>query len=571
MTQDIRTLGDYVEKARNDSRLKRTTHSYIADMFQHYSPLEIFPNLRANKRQVGLVSQYFLGSANFGSLAERLLLLLGPQGVGKTTLCNDLKQSLVTYCKTDQGLAYAVAGCPFHQHPFDVLGAEDRGKHGLVWHQEAGPCPVCEKSLEQYGGWEQMPVTRFYYGPRSGIADHTAVDQRREDITEFLGDVDYSMVLKAKGSKSNPEAYDWAGKFVWANRGILDWDEILKSRRQLMTSLLMLTQSKAIAYPKFPKLHADIAIIGATNYGEYDLALKDNVLEPLFGRAFVVGFRYILDAKEEAEITKLRARQMQQYSKFKDDKSVLCINEAVLREYLAKLIVNSRMPEGESGLSPRVTLDIFSNAYMNATRKNAPCISFDQYRDSYEFVLSSELHKNKDLADKFSIDSKLAQQVTKEFFDQLWKTVAEKICATSDEFKRMGQNKYIEYLSVLERQSRGEELSQRDKELSAAVAHYLNTESQKQIQDQEAFERIFIVRLDEYKKQHYTQIERLRGPINNIVSSNIRTILKNYSYNEELHDKDRVLVNELTSAFGQAISGCRHCADGLLRFIGENL
>ncbi len=570
----LKTLGDYLEAAQSNHLLKRTTHTYIADMFRYYSRDELFPNIKGNDDQIARMSQYFLGGADRGSLSERLLLLLGPNGTGKTTTCNDLKQGLVRYSRTDAGIAYAVAECPFNQHPFDLVPSEEREAIGIKWYHEAAPCPVCELTLQKHeDNWKKMPITRFYYGPRNGLAEHTASDARREDITEFLGDVDWSMVQKIKGSKSNPEAYDWAGKFVWANRGILDWDEILKSRRQLLTPLLMLTQNKTVAYPKFPKLHIDTVIIGATNWGEYRQALKEDLLEPLFGRAFVVEFVYSLDACEESEIVKLRARQMQQYGKFKGEQVINCINDMVLERYIAELVVSSRRESsGKGGIPPRVTLDIFSNAYMNAAVNHEQCISFQRYRDSYDQILTSEEKKNPELKKVIGLDTATDVKVQENMKTNLWNLVRESACNSSEEFKRFGQSKYLEYLAILEKKQKDAKVSQREEELAMRVAQLLHTESNKRIQDQEPFERIFAQRIGEFKSIHYTQVEKLKPVINEIVSDHLRAILKNYSYDKNLSsESETAIINDIINTLMKSKISCKSCSVELLHFLGENL
>ena len=537
-------------------------------MFRFYTRDELFPSIKGNNEQIAQMSQYFLGAADRGSLSERLLLLLGPNGTGKTTMCNDIKQGLIKYSKTESGIAYAITDCPFNQHPFDLIPPEERENHGIIWYQDSAPCPVCEVNLQKNENrWKMIPVSRFWYKPRYGLAEHTASDARREDITEFLGDIDYSMVQKVKGSKANPEAYDWAGKFVWANRGILDWDEILKSRRQLLTPLLMLTQNKTVAYPKFPKLHVDTVIIGATNWGEYKQALKDDLLEPLFGRAFVVEFLYSLDPHEETEIVKLRAKQMQDYSRFKGENTVTCINELILEGYLSELIVTSRKEsKGKEGLPPRVTLDIFSNAYMNASAHKETCISIDRYRESYNTILSSEDKKNPDLNNRMGLDTAIDEKVKEKLKLSLWEFIKDISCTSSDEFKRFGQSKYLEYLSIIEKKQMDMKISEREAEFSANVAQLLPN-----VHDHDSFERIIAERLEEYKKLHYTQMDKLKPAINEFVSEHIKTILKNYAYKADMcSEAEKTFVEDMANVFSSH-SGCKKCAHELLCFLGENI
>src|SRR5437667_11816157 len=97
-----------------------------------------------------------------------------------------LKRKLEEYSHTADGAVYAIVGCPFHQHPFDVvpLGAREDG--GVYWHEEAVPCPVCDRLTSRPGGWKRLRVGRVDSSARgaSGVAKHTPTDLRREDMTE---------------------------------------------------------------------------------------------------------------------------------------------------------------------------------------------------------------------------------------------------------------------------------------------------------------------------------------------------------------------------------------------------
>ncbi|MBM3450443.1 MAG: hypothetical protein FJX78_05605 [Armatimonadetes bacterium] len=137
--------------------------------------------------------------------------------------------------------------------PADELDAE-----GFYWHEEAVPCPICDRLIQRHGGWANVPVQRMCLSVRhkTGIAKHTPTDLRREDIATFVGNINFAM-LKERGPTHDPQAYHFEGKIIWANRGIVDWTEVFKSRRQLPSLLLELIQSKRIDLANFPTVHVD--------------------------------------------------------------------------------------------------------------------------------------------------------------------------------------------------------------------------------------------------------------------------------------------------------------------------
>ncbi len=571
---DIKTLGDYVERALKDPRLKRATHTYMSDMFRSYSLEQIFPNVQGLREPLEEISQFYLGSANDGAQSERLLLLRGPAGGGKTLICNEIKNALKQYCRTDAGLTYQIENCPFHQHPFDLVPQHIREEKKIIWHSEAAPCPVCIPVLEKQK-WETIPVKRFFYGPKNGLAEHVGNDQRREDITHFLGNVDYTQVFKVKSAKANPEAYDWEGKLIWANRGVLDWIEILKSRRQLLVMLLELIQSKVIVMPSFPTFHLDIAFIGATNEGEYKLAQREKVLEPLFSRFYLVEVPLPLSPIDEANIVKHRAyTRMIPASTFRGEAVVQCINEPVLREYIAPLIIQTR--EGKvknkcAGVSPRTTLEIFSHAYNTAELQKKPCISFETYCQSYAHVLKSAVQKeDESLLALLQPDGEADEKIKEQFKAYLWRTISTVVCE-STECRRGGQNKYLEYVTILEKKTQGRPLTEQENILAKDITDLISTESGKGVVNKEAFHLMMAERLYELKKQHYTHNEQLKEAINQLVSEDVKSLLRNIDNEEQMDERDRLFLTEIIDAFARKEKCCRYCSKELLVFLGENI
>ncbi|HEY6104187.1 MAG TPA: hypothetical protein VI007_13285, partial [bacterium] len=380
----MQTIADYLEEARQDRRLRRTTHHYVSDMIEHFGRDRVFEGVFGMERQLDDIVAYF--RAHSMSMERRLLLLVGPQGSGKSMTVDRLKRKLEEYSHTGGGALYAVEACPFHQHPFDLVPQDVREEQGIYWHEEAVPCPVCDRVLARQGSWRAVPVVRIYISARDkiGVAKHTPTDLRREDITNFVGNINFAM-LKERGSTYDPDAYDFEGKIIWANRGILDWTEVFKSRRQLLSLLLELIQSKRIDLASFPTVHVDEVVIGHSNYPEYTVFVSEDIMEPLRGRIHKIDFPYNTDLDGEKKIYKTLIERANRIRN--EDKHVPEDVFELAARYALKTRADS---QGLRGLSPRFFEDAFSYGYTLADR----CLDLDVVSAAIERTFEHQSFKD---------------------------------------------------------------------------------------------------------------------------------------------------------------------------------
>src|SRR5574341_2162344 len=147
----MQTIAEYLEEARQDRRLRRTTHHYVSDMIEHYGRDRVFEGVFGMEKQLDAIISFF--RAHSMSMERRLLLLVGPQGSGKSMTVDHLKRKLEEYSHTADGALYAVEGCPFHQHPFDLIPPDAREEQGVYWHEEAVPCPMCDRLIARASSW----------------------------------------------------------------------------------------------------------------------------------------------------------------------------------------------------------------------------------------------------------------------------------------------------------------------------------------------------------------------------------------------------------------------------------
>ena len=69
------TVGQYLNAAATDPRLRRTTHHYISDMIDYFGPEQVFEGVYGMERQLTDIVAYF--KAYSMSMERRLLLLVG--------------------------------------------------------------------------------------------------------------------------------------------------------------------------------------------------------------------------------------------------------------------------------------------------------------------------------------------------------------------------------------------------------------------------------------------------------------------------------------------------------------
>ncbi len=553
-TITVGTVEGFLAASKRDQRLTRTTLHYISDMIDYFGKAKVFEGIYGMDPQLDDILAFFKGYAM--SMERRLLLLVGPQGSGKSMTVDKLKRRLEEYSHKPDGALYAVDGCPFHQHPFDMMPPDVREAEGIWWHEEAVPCPVCERLLAKHGGWRAIPVEQIFISARDkiGVAKHTPTDLRREDITNFVGNINFAM-LKERGSTYDPDAYDFEGKVIWANRGILDWTEVFKSRRQLLSLLLELIQSKRIDLANFPTVHVDAVVIGHTNYPEYNVFLAEDIMEPLRGRIHKVDFPYNVDVQGETQIY----RGLVDHANRVRGETKHVPQDAY--ELAATYAVRTRQEsQGLRGLSPRFFEDAFSLAYTRAGR----CVDLEVITESIEQTFAHQ--SIKDLNQKDLL--KLFEETKVEFITKKVDLIVEEI--VPNHFYDYGQNLYLNYLDAAARSVLGESLADGEKELLDDVEGILVQKRQISRQGRVAFENVLLERREELRKMSYRDNEHLRVAINEIVFNKIKNCLRLYEKTEEMDAKSRELLDVLQRSAIEEHGYCPYCARTLFRIIGRS-
>jgi predicted Ser/Thr protein kinase len=132
----------------------------------------------------------------------------------------------------------------------------------------------------------------------NGIICHNS-----QDIAELIGSVDLSKIGEY-GTESDPRAYRFDGELNIANRGLMEFIEILKVDIKFLYVLLTATQEKNIKTPRFPLISCDEVILTHTNETEYKKFVSQAENEALIDRMIVCRLKYNLKVDSEIEIYK---------------------------------------------------------------------------------------------------------------------------------------------------------------------------------------------------------------------------------------------------------------------------
>src|SRR5687767_7427213 len=352
------TLQDYMEVVMSNPKVARNAYQRLYDMVlshgftdytrhhQRHTHYNLFDDPIDGGRDAvfGLDAPLMrlvhnLKSAAFGYGTEkRILLLHGPVGSSKSTIARLLKKGLEEYSRIPEGALYTyewslpgelarLAGgsevfpCPMHEDPLRLIPADWRerafrelglGTAEQPIYIEGDSNPACRAIFRELmahykGNWgkvmEHVKVKRLVLSEkdRIGIGTFQPKDEKNQDSTELTGDINYRKIAEY-GSDSDPRAFNFDGEFNIANRGIIEFVEILKLDVAFLYDLLGATQEHKIKPKKFAQTDIDEVIIGHTNEAEYKKLLNNEFMEALRDRTIKIDIPYITRLTDEIRI-----------------------------------------------------------------------------------------------------------------------------------------------------------------------------------------------------------------------------------------------------------------------------
>src|SRR5215470_11747769 len=349
---------DYLEIVQQNPRVTRSAFQRVYDMILSYGKEEyaeykrkiirynFFKDLPNEGKDAvyGLdihlskMVDIFKAAAQKYGTERRVLLLHGPVGSSKSTIARLLKKGLEEYSRTPEGALYTyewslpgelarLAGgqeifpCPMHEDPLRLIPWEWRERAfkelDLVNEQfqlfiEGDSNPACRAIFRELmahykGNWakvmDHVRVKRMVLSEkdRVGVGTFQPKDEKNQDSTELTGDINYRKIAEY-GSDSDPRAFNFDGEFNIANRGIIEFVEILKLDVAFLYDLLGATQEHKIKPKKFAQTDIDEVIIGHTNEPEYKKLENNEFMEALRDRTVKIDIPYVTRLRDEIKI-----------------------------------------------------------------------------------------------------------------------------------------------------------------------------------------------------------------------------------------------------------------------------
>ncbi|MDF2718224.1 MAG: protein prkA, partial [Paenibacillus sp.] len=311
------TFAEYIEIVRQNPNVAKTAHARVYDMIAWHGNREengqrkykFFEDdmFGLDRTLEKLVEEYFHSAARRLDVRKRILLLMGPVSGGKSTIVAMLKRGLERYSRSAEGALYGIKGCPMHEEPFHLVPLELRPdiEKELGVRIEGSLCPSCQMRLKtEYGGRiEEVLIERVLLSEeeRVGIGTFSPSDPKSQDIADLTGSIDFSTITEY-GSESDPRAYRFDGELNKANRGLMEFQEMLKCDEKFLWNLLSLTQEGNFKAGRFALISADELIIAHTNESEYKSFISNKKNEALHSRMIVMPVPYNLKVSEEEKI-----------------------------------------------------------------------------------------------------------------------------------------------------------------------------------------------------------------------------------------------------------------------------
>jgi serine protein kinase len=149
----------------------------------------------------------------------------------------------------------------------------------------------------------RVPVKRIFCSEkdRMGIGTFVPSDPKSQDMSELVGSIDL-VTVGEYGAESDPRAYRFDGELNVANRGMIEFIEMLKADECFLYILLTLAQEKNVKTGRFSFIYADEFVIAHTNEAEFKEFLADKKSEALQDGMIMVQMPYNLKVSDEVKI-----------------------------------------------------------------------------------------------------------------------------------------------------------------------------------------------------------------------------------------------------------------------------
>lgn len=608
------TFAEYLEIVKQRPEVAQTAHSRVYNMIKNsglsekdgkkmydFFGEEIFGLEDSIER---LIEEYFHPAAKRLDVRKRILLLMGPVSGGKSTIVTMLKRGLEKFSRTDEGAVYAIKGCPMHEDPLHLipqhLREEFYDEYGIRIEGNLSPLNSMRLEKEYDGQIENVKVERIFLDEdkRVGIGTFSPSDPKSQDIADLTGSIDFSTIAEY-GSESDPRAYRFDGELNKANRGMMEFQEMLKCDEKFLWHLLSLTQEGNFKAGRFALISADELIVAHTNEAEYRSFISNQKNEALHSRIIVMPIPYNLEVSQEERIYQKMIRESDMahvhiaphalkvaaifsiLTRLEDSKkqgidivkkmrlydgdSVEGFNQLDVNE-----LRNEFTEEGMNGIDPRYVINRISSTII---RKEVPSINaLDVLRS-----LKDGLDQHPSISQEDREDYMNYISVARKEYDEMAKKEVQKAFVYSyEESAKTLMDNYLDNVEAFCNKNKlsdpltGEEM-QPDEKLMRSIEEQIGiSENAKK-----AFREEILIRISAYarkgKRFDYSSHERLREAIQKKLFADLKDVVKITTTSKTPDESQLKKVNEVIARLIDEYGYNSVSANDLLRYVGSLL
>ncbi len=608
------TFAQYFELASKKPAVSRLSHERIYHMIadagvettrtgeQHYKffSQEIF----GIEKPLQQIVDYFHSAAQRLEVRKRVLLLMGPVGGGKSTIVYLIKRGLEAYSRTEEGAIYAIKDCPMHEEPLHLIPHDLRPdvekEFGL--YVEGDLCPHCRYMIDnQYRSRiEDVPVKRITFSEkyRIGVGTFTPSDPKSQDISELVGGIDLSTIGEV-GVESDPRAYRFDGELNIANRGLMEFVEMLKTDEKFLYVLLTLSQEQNIKTGRFSMIYADEVVVSHTNEHEYQAFVGNKKSEALQDRIILAKVPYNLRASDEVKIYEklLRQSALQNVhiapytlriasifavlTRLEPSKKAGMSLMKKLRLYDGediedfkqkdiKELQEETIREGMDGISPRYVINRLSNALI---KHNVTCINPIDALRALRDGLDQHTSISREERERYL---NFIHEARKEYDEMARKEVQRAFVYSYEESARTLLNNYLDNIEAYSNKSKmhdpiTDEEMDPDEQLMRSIEEQIGVSEN----SKRAFREEILIRISSLARRSltfdYTSHERLKEAIEKKLFADLRDVVK-ITTSARTPDKEQLRkINEVVDRLMTEHGYCHVCANEILRYTGSLL
>ncbi|UPW85459.1 PrkA family serine protein kinase [Lysinibacillus sp. CNPSo 3705] len=608
------TFADYLNIIKERPEVAQTAHSRVYNMIKsagveerdgqkmyEFFGQEIFGLETAIER---LVEEYFHPAARRLDVRKRILLLMGPVSGGKSTIVTLLKRGLEHFSRTDEGAVFAIKGCPMHEDPLHLIPHHLRNdfyeEYGIRIEGSLSPLNTMRLEKEYDGRIENVMIERITFSEdkRVGIGTFTPSDPKSQDIADLTGSIDFSTIGEF-GSESDPRAYRFDGELNKANRGMMEFQEMLKLDEKFLWNLLSLTQEGNFKAGRFALISADELIVAHTNETEYRSFISNKKNEALHSRIIVMPIPYNLKVSQEeliyekmikesdmshvhiaphalkaaaifSVLTRLEVPKKQGVDLIKkmrlyDGENVEGFNSVDLEE-LKKEFPN----EGMNGIDPRYIINRISSAII---RKEIPSINALDVLRALKDGLDQHASISQEDREKYMNYIAVARRE----YDEIAKNEVQKAFVYSyEESAKTLMNNYLDNVEAFCNKNKifdpltGEEMNPDEKLMRSIEEQIGISENAKK-----AFREEILIRISAYarkgKRFDYNSHERLREAIQKKLFADLKDVVKITTSSKMPDESQLKKINEVVARLVDEHGYNTTSANELLQYVGSLL